>query len=64
MPEHIRRPGRPGFTQNGVPSAKVQVCLRPGDYDDAYRLARQRRESVQDVLRRGLKRLLTDERGQ
>lgn len=33
------------------------------DYDEASQLAKQRRESVQDVLRRGLKRLLTEERG-
>ena len=46
-----------------VPSADVHVTLTAIDYDQAVRLARAHRESVQDLIRRGLKRLLTNERG-
>lgn len=45
------------------PSADVHLTLAAKDYDQAERLAKQRRESIQDVIRRGLKRLLTDQRG-
>lgn len=45
-----------------MPSADVHLKLSAADYDKAAQLARQARESLQDVIRRGLKRLL-DERG-
>ena len=61
MATNARRPGRPGLTTE--PSADVHLRLAPKDYDKTYQLAKQRRESVQDVIRRGLKRLLVDERG-
>jgi Arc/MetJ-type ribon-helix-helix transcriptional regulator len=53
--------GRPPLY--AVASEKVQLRLPADQYDRADRLARQGRESVQDVLRRGLQRLLNDERG-
>jgi hypothetical protein len=40
----------------------VHLKLPGTIYDHAYK-ARQRGESIQDVIRRGLKRLLTEERG-
>lgn len=58
-----RRPGRPPLDQSSrVPSADVHLTLPARDYDRADRLAKMRRESIQDVIRLGLRRLLTDER--
>ena len=34
----------------------MQVKLTAKDFDQAWTIARQRRESIQDVIRRGLKR--------
>lgn len=56
-----RRPGRPSLDGSGVPSAAVHLKLRADDYDRAQQLAK-RGESIQDVIRRGLKRLITEER--
>lgn len=57
-----RRPGRPPLDeQSGTPSADVHLTLPARDYDQAERLAREGREKIQDVIRRGLKRLLDDE---
>jgi len=59
-----RPPGRPPLDRTETsPSADVHLRLRASDYDAADRLAKQRRESIQDVIRHGLKRLLLDERG-
>ena len=57
------RRGRPTNDPRGRPSAAVHLKLAPMDYDLADRHARQRRESIQDLIRRGLRRILTDERG-
>lgn len=59
----MKRPGRPPLVV-GQPSAAVHLKLAPMDYDQAEQLAKERRkgESIQDVIRLGLKRLLTDER--
>jgi hypothetical protein len=58
------RPGRPPLDpQSSSPSAAVCLKLRARDFDAADRLAKQQRTSIQDVLRRGLKRILHDERG-
>lgn len=58
-----RRPGRPPLdAASATPSAAVHLKLRAEDYDRAERLAKKTRESIQDVIRRGLTRLL-DERG-
>jgi hypothetical protein len=55
--------GRPPLdAASAMPSADVHLKLAAADYDKAAQLARQTRESLQDVIRRGLKRLL-DERG-
>ena len=53
-----RRRGRPRLDPDGLPSAAVMLNLRPADYDKAWAVARQRRESIQDIIRRGLKREL------
>lgn len=58
-----RRPGRPPIDRSGVPSADVHLTLPAHEYDFAYKIAQQRRESVQEVIRRGLKKLFHDERG-
>jgi len=59
-----RLPGRPPLDEkSGQPSADVHLTLPARDFDQADRLARGNRESLQDVIRRGLKRLLTEERG-
>ena len=59
-----RSPGRPPLDASSkAPSADVHLTLPTHDYDRVDRLAKLRRESIQDVIRLGLKRLLTDERG-
>lgn len=58
-----RQPGRPPLDEKAdAPSAAVHLKLAAKDYDRADRL-RQRGESIQDLIRRGLKRLIEDERG-
>jgi hypothetical protein len=58
-----KRPGRPPLDADSrSPSADVHLTLPASDYDKADRL-RQRGESIQDLIRRGLKRLLDDEHG-
>jgi hypothetical protein len=47
--------GRPRLDPNGGPSAVVALTVTAADYDKAYALARQRRESLQDLIRRGLR---------
>lgn len=59
-----RRPGRPPLdTTSRWPSADVHLTLPARDYDKVDRIAQRNRESVQDTIRRGLKRLIEDERG-
>lgn len=59
-----RPPGRPPLDETSrTPSADVHLTLPATDYDTADRIARSRRESIQDLIRRGLKRLITDESG-
>lgn len=59
----MKRVGRPPLDEKAAaPSAAVHLKLAAMDYDRADRLAREHRESIQDVIRRGLKRLLVDER--
>jgi len=57
-----RKPGRPPLDVSGVPSAAVHLKLPAAMYDNAERLAKQQRRSIQDVIRRGLTRLLHEER--
>lgn len=59
-----RRPGRPPLDKHATaPSAKVQLRVEAADYDRAYLLAKKSRQSINDLIRLGLKRLLADERG-
>lgn len=58
----MKKRGRPPLDPR-TPSTPVHLKLATTDYDRADRLATQRRESIQDVIRLGLKRLLQDERG-
>lgn len=64
MKDDLHRPrGRPPLdAKSAAPSADVHLTLSTDDYDKAASLAKQCRESLQDLIRRGLKRLL-DERG-
>lgn len=58
----MAKPGRPPLDSAATqPSAAVHLKLPARDYDRADQL-RQRGESIQDLIRQGLKRLL-DERG-
>lgn len=57
-----KRLGRPPLDASGTPTADVHLTLRAADYDRIHRLAKESRKSVQEVIRLGLKRLLTDER--
>lgn len=64
MAEQPRRPGRPPLKgESDAPSADVHLKLPASMYDSVHKLARERRENVQDVIRRGLRRLLADETG-
>ena len=58
-----RAPGRPPLDTTGIPSAPVCLKLKASDYDRIDQLAKQQRTSMQDVIRRGLKHLLHDQRG-
>lgn len=59
-----RAPGRPPLDPSAdAASADVHLTLPARDYDQATELAKKSRETIQDVIRRGLKTLLTDERG-
>lgn len=57
-----KRPGRPPLDTT-APSADVHLTLRASDYDRINQIAKERRESIQEVIRDSLKRLLTDESG-
>ena len=58
------KPGRPPLDKTAKwPSADVHLTLSAAAFDKAEQHAKARRESIQDVIRRGLKRLLEDERG-
>jgi hypothetical protein len=58
----VKRPGRPPLDAAATsPSAAVHLKLTAKDYDRASQL-RHRGETIQDLIRKGLKRLL-DERG-
>lgn len=59
-----RQPGRPPLDVSATaPSAPVHLKLSAVVYDKADKIARDNRESIQDLIRRGLKRLLTEEHG-
>jgi len=58
----MKRPGRPPLDAQ-APSTGLHLKLSTPDYDRLDRIARQQRESVQDLIRRSVKRILTDERG-
>ena len=53
-----KRRGRPSLDPSGRPSEPVQVKLISADYLAAAKAAASRRESIQDLLRRGLRREL------
>ena len=57
----MKRPGRPPLDALS-PSTAVHLKLPARDYDRVHALAKQRRASVQDVIRTELKRLLTERR--
>lgn len=57
-----RRRGRPALSTSGA-SAPVCIKLPPADYDKLFTFSRRSRESVPDVIRRAVKKLIADERG-
>jgi hypothetical protein len=58
-----KRLGRPRLDAAARgPSADVHLTLSPAVYDKTESLAKQKRESIQDTIRRALTRLLDDER--
>lgn len=58
-----KKPGRPALDATAVaPSAAIHLKLPAHDFDRAERLAHDRRESIQELIRRELKRVL-DARG-
>lgn len=61
----MRKRGRPRLDLSStMPSAAVHLKLSAADYDEADRIRRENRErSIQEVIRRGLRRLIEDERG-
>lgn len=59
-----RPPGRPPLdAKSALPSAAVNLKLSAVDFDHADQLRKRNRESIQDLIRRSLKRLLSEERG-
>jgi hypothetical protein len=50
-----RRPGRPRLDPSGQLAPSVHLKLLAADYDAAAKVAAGRRESIQDVIRRGLR---------
>jgi hypothetical protein len=57
------RPGRPPLDPTApAPSADVHLTLSAKDYDRAEQIAKQKRESLQDTIRRAIKRLIDDAR--
>lgn len=53
-----KRAGRPPLEAAVLKSADVHLRLSSMDYDAADQLAKRRRESIQDLLRHGLQRLI------
>ena len=55
------KPGRPSLDPNGR-APVVCLALRSSDFDRLDKIAREQRISMQDVIRKGLKHLLRDDR--
>jgi len=58
----VKSPGRPPLDA-AAPSTGLHLKLPTPDYDRLDRIARERRESIQTMIRREVKRILLDERG-
>ena len=60
----MAKPGRPPLDARAQsPSAAVHLKLSARDYDHVTEIARQRREKLQETIRRRIRRLIDDERG-
>jgi hypothetical protein len=55
-----RRRGRPPLDDKN-PSAAVDLRVAPDDYDAVYRIAQRDRVTVNDVIRRAIRRLIAGE---
>ncbi|CAB4177389.1 hypothetical protein UFOVP998_29 [uncultured Caudovirales phage] len=56
--EERRRAGRPRRSDDVAPNADVHLTLPPEEYDAVDAIAKRERISIQQVIRRGLKREL------
>lgn len=57
-----RPPGRPPIAEvEDAKPARVHVTVAPRDYDRAYERATRQGISVQELVRRGLRRVLEDD---
>jgi hypothetical protein len=54
-----KRRGRPSV-EAGIPSAYVYLTVPAPDYDAVAGIAKRGRESVQDVIRRSIKKFLAE----
>lgn len=60
----MKKPGRPPIDPTArAPSADVHLMLSAKVYDQAEQHAKKHRETLQDMIRRAVKRLIEDERG-
>jgi len=55
-----KRRGRPRLDPTGVPAEGLYLKVTADDYAAASKLAATRRTSIQDVIRRGLRRELLE----
>lgn len=59
-----RRRGRPSVSKKrDVPAADVHLKLPIEDFDRGWQIAQQRNLTLQELLRRVLRRIIEDERG-
>lgn len=56
-----KKRGRPPL--GSTPSADVHFRMASEDYDQAFAIASRHRLSVNDIIRRAIKKLIHDERG-
>jgi hypothetical protein len=58
MTDTTNRRGRPRLDPHGRPAVAIHLKVAAEDFDRGSKIARAGRESIQDVIRRGLRREL------